>query len=501
MRCKRKNKVFVILLLLMFMFTSCSSGNVNSESSNGHTSLSTHFTPSESMKKLGLVVDKYSFNAVYENALNIFNEKLMECGKNYYLAIKVIDNLPFDDKEKAQDITTYSKKYQDAVKQMKSNAEYADVIVMTNTDDSSGLSDYDAFYSAEIICNLDDYLKSDIGSKLYDSLDNKIWQSAKRGGKVFIVPTGYCAVFRGWSTEKSALIKAGIGERQLNCEIWDMLEKSELSSIKLYVDSGALTIKSGSGDPVPPYNADNYYALITPCVGVRLDDKSKTAINIFEDEYMKESIRAYYSISPQEEADVVIYNTTLVNPYITESDGCINIPVDNRGYLKGNVNGLGIAEWSENKDEAFDLICELNTNKELALLLNYGIEGENYTLNSDGSVSVTDSQFESYRNPYYVFSNRSVLPDDKTVSNYQTQSYDNVELSPICGFIFDKETVEKEIEATNAVLKKYSDTLFSGKGDYEVLKAQFDKEMQKAGIQKIIDEANRQIADWDNKDS
>lgn len=495
---KIKINTVAVLLLLILMLTGCSAntstGNV-SENAASYSAL----TPSEDMKKLVLVVDKHSFNAEYDKMLNVFNHKLAENGKKYYLEIKVLDNLP-KEKEKTESLTSYCKTYQDKVNRMKANNESADIITMTNTDDSSGLSDYDAFYSAKIISSLDSYLKTEKGVKLFNSLEEKIWQSSKRDGEFFIVPSTGGASFRGWNVEKLALKSSGITEKQLQCEIWEITDNPDLSDKKLFFNSGALNFYSGSGSPIPINNAEAYYDLITSCVGVKLDDKSKTAINIYEDDYIQKSVKAYFSMSSSDEAKVAIDNCTVSNYEIIDSGKQINIPINNKGYIKGTVCGLGIADWSKNKDEAFDLIYELNTNKELATLLNYGIEGENYTLNSDGSVSISDSQFDTYRNLYY-FSNNNVLPYYELLEGFHTKSYDNVELSPICGFIFDKEPVKNEIKATNAVVKKYSETLLSGIGDYEKLKAQFDSEMQKAGIQKIVDEANRQISAWSDKNS
>ncbi|MGN0455780.1 MAG: ABC transporter substrate-binding protein [Acutalibacteraceae bacterium] len=443
------------------------------------------------MTKLVLVTNKYCFDADYQKALNLFNQELQSSGKSYYIELKLIDNLTSDEEE--DDLTSYSLKYQYAVKAMQENGEQADIIAMANIDDSSGYSDYDYFFVNDMLMPLDEYIAEN------DALDKNIskaeWMLAKRNGKTYAVPTScICATGRGWEIDTSSITKLGITADDLQGEIWDILDEEKLHDKKIYADTAAENFNSGSGNPLPPYNSDQYYDLITSCVGVSLDDDKPTAINIFNDEYMQKSIKTVYELSDLEESDLCLYPAAVTDSKVTKNNETTYIPIDGKLYLTGDLCGLGIAKWSENAECAFDLIQTLNSDSKMAMLLNYGVEGENYTLNTDGSVTVTDSQFENYKNPYYIFSNRSVLPDDVAIK--KGESIENAFISPLCGFIFDGANVETEIEKTNAVLEKYRDTLFKGEGDCDDLLKEFENELEEAGVQKIADEANRQISDW-----
>ena len=490
-----KNIVIVLLLLMAAMSSvSCSTDTKNSVSTDTEISKShDSFASSDNIKKLVLVTNKFCFNADFENALNMFNQRLSDLGKDYYVEFKIIDNLPADENEKEDGQTSYSKKYQDAVTKMRENGEQSDIITMANIDDSSDYSDYDYFYISEMILPLDNYIAKDTALK--SAIRETEWNLAKRGKKTYIIPTStVSAIGRGWEVDASSLKKLGITESDLQSEIWDILDNEKLSGKKIYADPAAENWQSGSGNPLPPYNAEWHYDLITPCVGVKFDDEMPTAVNIFEDEYMQNSIETAYELSDLEESDLCIYTATVTDSKVTKNDDSTYIPVDGKLYLTGDLCGLGIASWSENTEYAFDLISTLNTDRELALLLNYGLEGENYTLNADGSIAVSDSQFENYKNPYYIFSNRSALPSDSTVKFF---NMDSAIISPICGFIFDSTNVYEEIKSTNQVLKKYR-TLFKGEGNYESLNNKFSTELKNAGVQKIVDEANRQISNWQN---
>lgn len=484
-----------VIALLTLILTLAVLAACNNDAEDPGSKAPESFTPSDNMTELVVVTNSFCFDADYEEALNCFNQKLKDLGKDYYISFEVINNLPDDENNSKSLLTSYSEKYQAAVAQMKKDNKQADVLTMANIDDSSGYSDCDFFYLNDLISPLDDYLSEEKYRSIKEVISEKEWELASRDGKTVIVPTSaLSATGRGWEVDSATIKNLGISETDLQHDIWEILENDELKDIKIYSDAMAENYQSGSGDPLPPYNAQAYYDLISSCVGVKLDGGEAEAVNIFEDEYMEKSMSAAYKLSGIEDSDLSLYPTTVVNSKITKIGDNTYIPIDGNTYLSGDLCGLGVASWSENKEYAFDLITELNTNKELALLLNYGIEGENYTLGSDDSVSVSDSQFEKYKNPYYIFSNRNILPADDSI--IASEDLGSSRLSPICGFIFDNSNVKAEIESTNKVLVKYRETLFKGQGDYETLRSEFLNELEIAGVEAIVDEANRQISAW-----
>ncbi len=483
-----KRIALLILILTIVVLTACSADSESGEALQ-------NFTPSDNMTKLVVVTNRFCFDADYEEALNRFNQKLKDLGKDYYVSLEIINNLPENEKNSKNLLTSYSEKYQSAVAQMKKDNKQADILTMANIDNSSGYSDCDYFYLNDLLFPLDDYLSSDNYSALRNTISKKEWNVANRNGKTILIPTSsLSAAGRGWEVDSAALKRLGLNETDLQYDIWKILENTELKDIKIYSDSMAENFQSGSGEPMPPYNAQSYYDLLTSCVGVKFDGTEAKAINIFKDEYMEKSMNAVYKLSSFEDSDLLLYPTTIVNPKITKIGENTYIPIDGKTYLSGDLCGLGVASWSNNKEYAFDLISELNTNKELALLLNYGIKGEDYTINSDGSIAVSDSQFKNFKNPYYIFSNRSILPADDLI--IASEDLSTSKLSPICGFIFDNSNVKDEIENTNKVLLKYRENLFIGEGDYDTLKEKFLSELDAAGIEKIVIEANSQISAW-----
>jgi putative aldouronate transport system substrate-binding protein len=69
-------------------------------------------------------------------------------------------------------------------------------------------------------------------------------------------------------------------------------------------------------------------------------------------------------------------------------------------------------------------------------------------------------------------------------------------VSPLLGFSFDPEPVKSELAQCQAVMDEFKGGLFTGAVDPDVVLPQFLEKLEKAGAQKIVDEAQRQIDAW-----
>lgn len=157
------------LILTLAAFAACSAEDkVGDEASS--------FTPSDDMAKLVVVTNSFCFDADYEEALNYFNQKLKDLGKDYYISFEIINNLPDDENNSENLLTSYSEKYQIAVAQMKKDNKQADILTMANIDDSSGYSDCDFFYLNDLIAPLDDYLSGEKYRSIKEVISEKEWE-------------------------------------------------------------------------------------------------------------------------------------------------------------------------------------------------------------------------------------------------------------------------------------------------------------------------------------
>ncbi|HCC35195.1 MAG TPA: hypothetical protein DEQ02_05990 [Ruminococcaceae bacterium] len=152
-----------------------------------------------------------------------------------------------------------------------------------------------------------------------------------------------------------------------------------------------------------------------------------------------------------------------------------------------------VASWSEHPDEAFTLLSHIMTDPEMSYALTWGEEGEDYQI-VDGT---SDNSFESW-----AFQNKLLAHPKITDHSEQDELYAEIEemdLSPIQGFIFDAETVKNESKAVVDYLMEQRNTYYENElsgWTYLYNLDDFNKNMRQKGLQTVMDEANRQLVEF-----
>jgi hypothetical protein len=112
-------------------------------------------------------------------------------------------------------------------------------------------------------------------------------------------------------------------------------------------------------------------------------------------------------------------------------------------------NMFAVSSFTKNFDKSMEIITLLNTNVEFRNLFQYGIEGENYTRNADGSVTMTQG------NKYYMDTAKTgneflaYVPEGQNVEIWEYAKQQNREslVDPLLGFGLDDLLVTEEEEA------------------------------------------------------
>lgn len=172
-------------------------------------------------------------------------------------------------------------------------------------------------------------------------------------------------------------------------------------------------------------------------------------------------------------------------------------PVSATFNTLGTMNA--ISRTSENPERAMMFINLLNTDKEIYNLITYGIEGKHYAKNGDGTIKVnadagyapnTDWVFGNVFNGYLLEGKSvDVLNETKTLN-------DGAKASPIMGFKFQVTPVSAEIANINTVIDEYKPGLDTGTIDASAKLAEFQDKLKKAGIDKLVEEAQKQLDAW-----
>ncbi len=173
-------------------------------------------------------------------------------------------------------------------------------------------------------------------------------------------------------------------------------------------------------------------------------------------------------------------------------------PIYSTGTILGSINS--IASSSQYKVEALKFLELMNTDAKARNMLAYGIEGTHYKDNGDGTITRIEGKMDDYAVPaysqatFFTMSPQAPNPADqwKVVEEWNHKA----EGSVILGFSFDPIPVENEIAACQAVESRFKSEIYTGAVDPKVKVPEYYAELDKAGLQKVIDEMQKQINEF-----
>lgn len=159
---------------------------------------------------------------------------------------------------------------------------------------------------------------------------------------------------------------------------------------------------------------------------------------------------------------------------------------------------MAISATSKNPERALMFLNLLNTDPELMTLLNYGVEGYTYNKNSDGSISFIEEVRATY-NPWRngMGNIRQLPPTAEEGLDYWDRFsayYDSAEVLPYGSFILDVSELSNEATALANVYGQYGFQLMGGATNPDTVLPEFLAKLEEAGIQKLLDAANEQLA-------
>ncbi len=158
---------------------------------------------------------------------------------------------------------------------------------------------------------------------------------------------------------------------------------------------------------------------------------------------------------------------------------------------------MAISAASKNPERALMFLNLLNTDPTVMTLMNYGVEGVNYTTNSDGTITFVDDTHGGYMPWRNGMGNIRILPPtaDEGLTYWDDFSayYNSAEALPYGGFIFDNSPVKTEGGALANVYAEYAFNLMSGAVNPDTALPEFLSKMEAAGIDAFVAEANSQL--------
>ncbi len=160
-------------------------------------------------------------------------------------------------------------------------------------------------------------------------------------------------------------------------------------------------------------------------------------------------------------------------------------------------NSFFIPTVCEHPEKAMQLWNLLYTDKEIATILTYGIEGRDFEYTDETKTVVRRNQDSTYGYLPWTWPNQSIAATVEGVApdiwQEITEFRASAPVSPALGFKFDNSAVMNEITACNNVIAKYEVGLRWGELDPAEALPKFNEELYAAGLQTIIDAKQEQL--------
>lgn len=369
-----------------------------------------------------------------------------------------------------------------------------------------------------------------------DILPESWLQATTKDGKLYGVPTWMpSALASNMQYRKDIADELGIDMSTVKtmADLTPIFEKVHAAYPEMYCLAGGSNGTGGFSGltisiPEIDYLGDSFY---TPA-GVLLGD-SDTVVNLFEtQEYadMCKLVREWYEAGyvMQDLATTTLTNVEILSGgnafcninlqgsspnLLTESTsaqtgydfGSIYLGNSYLDTASVNANAWSVFSTSKVPEAALRFLDLMYYDADLANLIVYGLEGRDYVVNEDGTVSPPEG-FDSSSVPYpgfYILTsnwsmgltyNQAGAKAEDTQWNIDANN--DAKTSPALGFIFDNSPVKAQYAAVNNVIMQYYSGLDCGSVDPEVMIPQFIQALKDAGIDDIVAEKQAQYDAW-----
>lgn len=166
---------------------------------------------------------------------------------------------------------------------------------------------------------------------------------------------------------------------------------------------------------------------------------------------------------------------------------------------------FAVPRAAENPERGVMFINRMHTDKALVNMLVYGIEGTHYVKVSDNVIDAApgvDASKPSYYNLTWMFGNQALLytygDEDPNAPALLDEFNSTAVPSPVMGFTYDPSGVRNELSALANVVAEYAPVIGSGviDADEDGLYEEFIAKLKAAGIDRLLEDQNRQLEAW-----
>ena len=365
--------------------------------------------------------------------------------------------------------------------------------------------------------DLTGFLQKD-GKAMYSMIDPLYWAGVKIGGKIYGVPTNKeIAVPEWWMFPKQL-----VNKYKIDLSKYATLDSLEPLLAKIKKDEPAWLPMELDKNSNNFFALDGYEYVINKEIPLMVQsaDPKMNVVDIFDTDLARrtlKTLRRYYGAGyinedaalretqNLERNEKVFWKEAGGGPYPEASwSADRGYPLVARQVSRATVTTestrggiMVVNSRSRHPEEAVKFLNLLNTDPEVRNLLNYGVEGVNYTLTKNDQVERKNNDYSGVQ---YTQGNWFIL---NTVVGDPTDKWDRYRefnrgavRSEVLGFTADTSKVSREVSRVSQVWAKYYPGLMTGSVDPDVELPKFLSEMKAAGIDKVQAEIQRQLTEW-----
>ena len=378
---------------------------------------------------------------------------------------------------------------------------------------SSWAGDYLGNSRKGAFLELDNYINSDSGKNLKETIDQRFWEGATVDGKIYGVPNQKeLGVAPMWVFTKEYIDKYNIPYQDINSleelEPWlKVIKENEPDVIPLYITKG--------------FSYTVFFDQLVDPVGVETKDNSLIVKNMFDTVEMKEhleTLRRYYKAGYINADSAIAQDDNSVKRFVSKGDGqpyadqlwskSLNYPVVSSQIVdtlitNGSTTGslISISQNSKNTDKSFEFLSLLNTDEYLRNLINYGVEDIHYEKVGEKQIKLIKPEEKNYDVAYFSLGNLFLTYVNETEPETKWEEFevfnDEAKISPALGFKFNSDSVKNEIASIGNVIEEFKSAIYSGSVDVDEYLGKLNAKLKEQGIDKVIAEVDKQIKEWE----
>ncbi len=438
------------------------------------------------------VIEETGYERNYPFRTREINEYLDSQGHDFAVCFYPICALQ---KEEQTDFyTTY-------VDEMVKEGKQVDIIYSSFTYiEEAGNNAYHKYIYNSLFEPLDKYFDTETGRKLYEIMPEKHWEGLRVNGSIYGIDGTMTTLSDdyGYYVNAELADKYGFDITKPIDEQLDILKKikSEEKNCDIFAVYGYKFGRASCLSDIKEVTQAVYWDEDSHTAKCVLDNPSYIERLGFLDRLNKAELltnistrhsNSFFILQDNKSGGNTVYNNSELTE-INYFDKKINAyPVFKEPTsVRNGYMATGICTASKYKEKAFELLALTQTDHYFNNLLTFGLEGTDYNL-SDNRVDTVVNLVSLDRFPNKMICNGY---EGSISSDKYKEIYDNAVVHSDIDFAFDGRDLINETYATSLVMMNYS--LPSADKSLEKSIAELRSSLDEAGLQKIIDECNRQ---------